>query len=330
MSALDAVGVVVGAVLTAGYGSNAMFDLACDARPDARSAAARPVFAGRRARVPGARREVTVDTIDLVAIDTETTGLGWYERLVELGAVRFRGGRVVARWRTLVDPKRAIPARVSAIHGITDDLVAGAPDAREALLELQRFCEGAALLAHNAVFDRDILAAECARAGVAGPAEPLYCTWRFSKHCIPESPRHGLAALAQHLALPTESPHRALADAELTRRLFTACCARLPTPVTLSALDAHATDGGAPWRVAGAVRRVRDLAPAMRPLRLAKARGAAVAVTVRDDEGAESVVEGVPLVLYARGDEAMIDLRHGGDRVLTVPMARVTAVRVEG
>jgi DNA polymerase III epsilon subunit family exonuclease len=306
-----------------------MFDLADDVLSIEAVTGAHALSRGRRVR-PRGRREVSVDAMDLVAIDTETTGLGWYERLVELGAVRFRGGEVVARWRTLVDPRRLIPARVSAIHGITDDLVAGAPDARAALLELQRFCEGAVLLAHNAVFDRDILAAEHARAGLAAPYGPLYCTWRFSKHCLPDAPRHGLAPLAKHLALPTESPHRALADAELTQRLFAACCAALPSPVTLATLDAHATEVGAPWRVAGSVRRVRDLTALLRPLRSAKAAGQRVALLLRGEDGVEGSAEGVPLVLYERGGEGMVDLYGADGRVTTVPAASVVGVRVGG
>lgn len=328
MSVLGAAGVVAVAVLAAGLWPNAMFDMAPREHRPLRSADHRAPSEPRRARVSRARRETLVEDLDLVAIDTETTGLGWYERLVELGAVRFRAGRVVARWRTLVDPRRPIPVRVSAIHGITDELVAGAPDARAALVELQRFCEGAVLLAHNAVFDRDILAAEYARTGVTPPAEALYCTWKFSKHCIPDAPRHGLAALAKHLEFPTESPHRALADAELTRRLFSACVARLPSPVTLATLGAHATETGAPWRIPGAVRRVRDLAPALRPLRLAKAAGAVVTLTLRGEDGAMSEARGVPAVLYQRGDEAMVDLRDERFQELTVPLATVTAVVV--
>ena len=79
---------------------------------------------------------------DFVAVDTETTGLAWHDRLVELGAVRFRGDKVVAEWRTLVNPRRLIPASATAIHGITDAAVRDAPLAVEALTALERFCAG--------------------------------------------------------------------------------------------------------------------------------------------------------------------------------------------
>jgi DNA polymerase III epsilon subunit-like protein len=260
---------------------------------------------------------------DFVAVDTETTGLDWHDRLVELGAVRFRGKRVVGAWRTLVDPRREIPAGAAAVHGLTDDAVRGAPTAGVALVALERFCAGATLLAHNARFDRDVLAAEFVRAGLPQPRNEMYCTWRLSKHGVPESPRHGLAALAAHLAFPAVSPHRALADAELTRMLFLACVARLPEGDSRASLDALATETGeGPWRFVGAVRRVLGLPPALAGLRAARRDGAAVAVVLADG----AVLRGVPGAVYARGAEARVDLCGDEGRVQSVALAAIARV----
>lgn len=256
---------------------------------------------------------------DLVAIDTETTGLWWGERLVELGAVRFRGDRVIARWRTLVDPCRSIPEGVSKIHGLSDADVAGAPRAREVLRKLLAFCEGAVLLAHNATFDRDILATELARAGMDAPESlKVGCTWRLAKRTIAVAPRYGLAALASHLGFPTESPHRALADAELTRRLYLECLGR----------GAELSDD-LTFPLAGAVRRVRDLPRSLRPLRVAKALGHAVTLSVSPlVEGEEPMeLRGVPALFYARGSDQGIDLDAGEGKVHSLGAERIVSVR---
>lgn len=267
-----------------------------------------------------------LESRDFVAVDTETTGLPWHARLVELGAVRFRGDTVIARWRTLVNPQRPLDARVTAIHGITDAMVADAPDAPAALRTLARFCEGATLLAHNAPFDRDILAAEWARTGEAPPALPMLCTLKLSRRFIDDSPRHGLAALAAHLALPVESPHRALADAEQTRRLFRACLARMGAGADLATLCAVAGDEGVPYALQGVVRRARDLPEALRVLRRAKARGEAVTLTVTEGDGVETIT-GVPRVLLARGRDGAVDLAVEGRGVQTVGFESIARVQ---
>jgi DNA polymerase-3 subunit epsilon len=259
---------------------------------------------------------------DFVAVDTETTGLDWHDRLVEIGAVRFRGEGVVAVWRSLVRPQRAIPPGATAIHGLRDDDVRDAPPAVEVLSAFERFCAGAVLLAHNARFDRDVLAAEFVRAALPLPRNVMYCTWRLARRAVPEAPRHGLIALAEHLALPATSPHRALADAELTRMLFLTCSARLPTGASMATLDAWATEGGGPWRFEGVVRRVMALPPSLAPLRRARREG--VRVTVR--LSSERELRGVPGGMYARGDEARVDL-HGEDgQIVSVALAEVAAI----
>lgn len=245
---------------------------------------------------------------ELVAVDTETTGLQWHDRLVEVGAVRFRGDRVIARWQRLVNPRRNIPANVVALHGLTDDVVATAADAREVLADFQRFCGDTPLLAHNARFDRDLLAAEFVRAGLLLPNNRLYCTWRLAKRCVPDAPRHGLAVLAEHLGLPGRSTHRALPDAELTRELFLACRNRAPERCAPDALDANATEAGVPLSFRGAVRRLQRVTTALRD-----AREARTPITLGD-------ARGVPVSAYAYGDEARVDLRAEDGSIASVAL----------
>jgi len=253
---------------------------------------------------------------DLVAFDTETTGLGWSERLVEIAAVRFRAGAVVARWSTLVNPEREIPGAVIPVHGITDAMVRDAPLAPEALAAFRAFSAGATLLAHHARFDRNILAAETARAALAPQENPLRCTLALSRREIPEAPRHGLARLSVFLGLPPhEGPHRAAQDAEQTRRVFLASVARMPAGATLDDLPAvlRFADGpGLP----------RRLPRRLRSLRRAWASGATVTVTLARGDALQGRVAAV----LARGDEVRFDLRT--DRgVRTLAASRVASVR---
>lgn len=263
--------------------------------------------------LPTTRR--AFDDVEFVAFDTETTGLWWGERLVELAAVRFRGDAVLDRWSTLVDPERPIPEAVTAIHGINDAMVAGAPRAPDALRAFARFCAGALLLAHNADFDRDILAAELARAAMPSPPEALYCTLALARRELPEAPRHGLAKLSAHLGIEGEATHRAAQDAERTRRVFLACAARMAPDADPRALgEARRFDDGA--------RSLRRGPRTLRRALRARARGERVRLVTRDGRAHEGVVSAV----YARGAEAAVDLRDGA-AVFTTPWSRVASLR---
>jgi Enoyl-(Acyl carrier protein) reductase/Exonuclease len=65
---------------------------------------------------------------DYVAVDVETTG-GWAsgDRITEIGAVKIRNHQVVDEWHSLVNPQRGIPAKITQITGITNEMVRGAP-----------------------------------------------------------------------------------------------------------------------------------------------------------------------------------------------------------
>ncbi len=91
---------------------------------------------------------------DILVFDTETTGLApSRDRIVELAAVRFIGDRPVERFRSLVNPEREIPEEARKIHGITDDMVAGAPVIGQILPAFEAFVGSSTLVAHNLDFD---------------------------------------------------------------------------------------------------------------------------------------------------------------------------------
>src|ERR1044072_3828743 len=65
---------------------------------------------------------------DYVVVDIETTG-AWSsgDRITESGAVKVRNHQVVDEWHSLVNPQRPIPAKITQITGITNEMVRDAP-----------------------------------------------------------------------------------------------------------------------------------------------------------------------------------------------------------
>jgi len=115
-----------------------------------------------------------------------------------------------------------VPPYIQALTGITNEMLAGAPDSASVMRELARFTEGCPLVAHNASFDRGFWQAEMAHAGVTpDPAHEFACTVLLSRRLWPEAKSHSLGAMTDfHGIRFSGRAHRAMADALVTAELL--------------------------------------------------------------------------------------------------------------
>lgn len=163
-----------------------------------------------------------------IAFDTETTGLyPGYDQLVEIAACRFLNGEAVDSFQTLVDPQREIFKEVIAIHGITQDMVRGAPTSDKAVAMFFDYIGNDPLLAHNAPFDERFVSFCCHRFNIDPPKNPIYDTLQLSRRLFPELRSHGLAALTDAFEIPHETKHRGMPDVMGARGVFMECLKRL-------------------------------------------------------------------------------------------------------
>ncbi len=120
----------------------------------------------------------------------------------------------MGEWSTLVNPGRRIPQGIQSLTGITDDMVAAAPDFGAISEALAQRLGGKVLVAHNARFDYGFLRSEFRRAGVDYSA-PVLCTVKLSRRLSPQHRRHNLDALIMRHALFCLDRHRGLGDARV-------------------------------------------------------------------------------------------------------------------
>jgi DNA polymerase-3 subunit epsilon len=156
-------------------------------------------------------RDVTFCVVDL-----ETTGgsAAAGSSITEVGAVKVRGGEVLAEFQTLVDPGQPIPPFVAVLTGITDAAVVGAPSIGQVLPAFLEFARGCVLVAHNAPFDVGFLRHFAQRLGYDWPAFEVLDTAVLARRVLTrdDAPDCRLATLARVLrARPPD--HRALHDA---------------------------------------------------------------------------------------------------------------------
>ena len=156
-----------------------------------------------------------------ISFDLETTGfIAGVDKIVEIGAVKFVDGEVDSVFSTLVDPEMDIPEAASRVNGITNDMCEGKPTIDKLLTPFAEFCGEDIMVAHNASFDHQFVAAEITRLETPAPRGVLLDTLGISRKIIPGLPNYKLGTLVQHLDIPTTDFHRAEEDATYTGKLF--------------------------------------------------------------------------------------------------------------
>ena len=163
-------------------------------------------------------------------LDTETTGLGRSAQIVEISIIDQRGEVLLD---TLVKPTTPIPPDATRIHGITDRDVLGAPSFADLMPRLLPFLGfGRTIAIYNASYDTRLLQQSAKVHGIAidGNNYRHVCVMHMYAvfHGAYNHTRHSYtwqslsnAGLQQHIVLPPYlKPHRALADAEMTRLLM--------------------------------------------------------------------------------------------------------------
>ena len=158
----------------------------------------------------------------VAVLDFETTGLSpsWGDRATEIAITLVRDGRVVDRFQSLMNAGRRIPADVTQLTGITNEMIASAPPVAKVMREAAKFVGKTAVVAHNASFDRKFWVAELEQLSIS-PYGDFACTMLLSRRVYPDSPNHRLGLLVQLLGLlKTGRAHRAMVDAEMTSHLW--------------------------------------------------------------------------------------------------------------
>ncbi len=154
-------------------------------------------------------------------IDLETTGTPDEEHaeIIEFGRidVDLATREIGNPWSSLCCPRGPIPAVTKAVHHITEEDVAGSPQARELWDPFFEGCgDGDILVAHKADFEKHF----CPDGGRA-----WVCTYKVSRVVWPDAPTHSNQGLRYWLGLALDRekafpPHRALPDAYVTAHIL--------------------------------------------------------------------------------------------------------------
>jgi DNA polymerase III epsilon subunit family exonuclease len=164
--------------------------------------------------------------IPIAVVDVETTGASadYGDRVIELGVVRVEGGVKVAEYQRLVDPQRRISPGITALTGISTEMLAGQPRFVDQIDHLTHILSGAIVMGHNVRFDLSFINKEYRRCGselpgVLGPGVHVLDTVRIARRRFGRG-GNSLGRLAHRLGVEQITAHRALADAQTTHLVF--------------------------------------------------------------------------------------------------------------
>lgn len=165
-------------------------------------------------------KEATLDESTYVVFDFETTGLDHKnDEIIEIGAVKLKGKKVVEEFSTLIKPQSLIPEKITQITGITNADVENSPSVNEVLPRFLEFCQQAILVAHNANFDYKFLSSWVNKLSLSFKATVID-TLSLSRAVILDTKNHKLKTLTEYYGIKLENHHRAVDDCKATAELF--------------------------------------------------------------------------------------------------------------
>ncbi len=172
-----------------------------------------------------ANANVTGDTF--CVFDIETTGLSVKDcAITEIGAVLYKNGEIIDTFESFVNPKMEISEKITELTGITNEMVADAPDISEVLPKFLEFAGDCVFVAHNASFDIGFIRDAAEQCGL--PFNPTYIdTVAMSRYCNQDLKKHNLDALAKYFDLGDFNHHRAFEDAHMLALIYQKLCAKL-------------------------------------------------------------------------------------------------------
>lgn len=155
-----------------------------------------------------------------IAFDIETTGLNPAENeIIEIGALKVREGKVAERFMELVRPLSPVSQSITALTGITNEMVSSARGKREVISDFLEFCGDDILIGHNVSFDYSFVKTGAAAEGFSFEKYGID-TLKIAQKVLKDLESRSLESLCRYYHIENRSAHRAYHDALATAKLY--------------------------------------------------------------------------------------------------------------
>ncbi|MCL6099867.1 MAG: exonuclease domain-containing protein, partial [Bacteroidetes bacterium] len=165
--------------------------------------------------------EIPFEDAEYAVFDFETTGTSARnDKVIEIGIVKVRKGKVTETFSSFINPGRPVPFFITQMTGITNSDVQDAPYFDEVYYKIKEFIGDSILTAHNLSFDHSFLKHECANYELEFPKNEAICTLRLARRLYPQLPSKSLGNLVKQLRIRHRDVHRGLGDASATAKIL--------------------------------------------------------------------------------------------------------------
>jgi DNA polymerase-3 subunit alpha (Gram-positive type) len=175
-------------------------------------------------------KDIPLKEMTYTVFDLETTGLSArYDRIIEFGATKYCRGDIIDEVDFFISPKTPLSPITTKLTGITEEMVRGGKQIKQALKDILEFIGDSTLVAHNATFDFGFLNEALKNNGMEKLKNPIIDTLPLSRYMFPKIRSHNLGATARQVNADydEDEAHRAIYDAQVLSNVWQAMSTRL-------------------------------------------------------------------------------------------------------
>lgn len=157
------------------------------------------------------RNLIEEQTFCIVDIETNGSHVSKGHQIIEIGAVKYKGGKIIDKYESLVYAK-TIPEYIQEVTHITPDMLEDAPVLESVLKEFKLFLEDDVFVAHDIKFDYNFISNSFKKYDLGVLENRKLCTIDLARRTI-KAERYGLGFLKELLKINIDNHHRAYSDA---------------------------------------------------------------------------------------------------------------------
>lgn len=162
-----------------------------------------------------------LEQLSYIVVDLETTGLDpANDEIIEIGAIKIGNGEVKDIFNKLIKPERQIPAGITELTGISQEMVNDELPIKPVLEKFAAFIDDSILMAHNADFDISFLKNNFKKYLNKDLHNFTVCTLLVARDILPNLENHKLHTIAKYFGVEVANRHRAIGDVEVTYQVW--------------------------------------------------------------------------------------------------------------